>query len=106
MVSPNDKIIITGAAGLVGQNLVLILRERGFTNLVAIDRKKKNIDILRKLNPELKIVEADLAIAGDWANAFQDAKALIQLHAQIGGEQYAEFKSNNVTATRHVLDAC
>jgi len=106
MIVPNDRIIITGAAGLVGQNLILMMRERGFTNLVAIDKKKKNIEILRKLNPGLEIVEADLSIPGDWAKAFQGASALIQLHAQIGGEQYNEFKANNITATRHVLDAC
>jgi nucleoside-diphosphate-sugar epimerase len=106
LISSNDKIVITGAAGLVGQNLILMLRERGFTNLVAIDKKKNNIDVLRHLNPNLHIIEADLAFPGSWSEAFGGAKALIQLHSQIGGKHYSEFEANNITATRHVLDAC
>jgi nucleoside-diphosphate-sugar epimerase len=106
MISKNDKIVITGAAGLVGQNLILMLREQGFNNLVAIDKKKKNIDVLRRLNPNLTIIDADLSVPGVWEQAFKGVKALIQLHAQIGGEQYSEFVANNITATEHVLNAC
>jgi nucleoside-diphosphate-sugar epimerase len=106
MVALQDKIVITGAAGLVGQNLILMLRERGYSNLVAIDKKKKNIEVLRQLNPGLRIIGADLAVPGDWRDAFAGCAVLIQLHAQIGGENYAAFEANNITATRHVLEAC
>jgi nucleoside-diphosphate-sugar epimerase len=106
MIALTDKIVITGAAGLVGQNLVLMLRERGYTNVVAIDKKEKNIEVLKQLNPGLQVVHTDLAVSGEWAESFKGAAILVQLHAQIGGENYAEFVANNVTATQNVLDAC
>ena len=37
---------------------------------------------------------------------FEDADAVIALHAQIGGESLEPCIENNVTATEHVLDAC
>ena len=37
------RIVITGAAGLVGQNLVVRLKRRGFSALVAIDKHKIEI---------------------------------------------------------------
>ena len=60
----SKKIIITGAAGLVGQNLVLLMREQGYTNLVAIDKQSANLKLLGELNPGVRIVEADLAAPG------------------------------------------
>ena len=38
MQATDRKIVITGAAGLVGQNLVTLLVEQGHTRLVAIDK--------------------------------------------------------------------
>ena len=37
-MNKSDKIVITGGAGLVGQNLIVRLKQRGFTHLVAIDK--------------------------------------------------------------------
>jgi nucleoside-diphosphate-sugar epimerase len=101
----NSKIVITGAAGLVGQNLMLLLKERGYSQLVAIDKAGDNIEVLRQLNPEATIVAADLAQPGDWQKHFTGATAVIQLHAQITSRYPEVFVRNNVTATRHVLTA-
>ncbi|HFL6939575.1 TPA: NAD(P)-dependent oxidoreductase, partial [Stenotrophomonas maltophilia] len=35
MVDKNDKIVLTGAAGLVGQNLIVEMKQQGYTRLVA-----------------------------------------------------------------------
>ena len=43
MLNQQDKIILTGAAGLVGQNLVVQLIEKGYRNLVAIDKNAHNL---------------------------------------------------------------
>ena len=40
------KTVITGAAGLVGQNLIPRLISNGFTNIVAIDKHPTNTAIL------------------------------------------------------------
>jgi nucleoside-diphosphate-sugar epimerase len=100
-----QKIVITGAAGLVGQNLVVRLKERSDIELVGIDKHPSNVAIFRQLHPQVEIIEADLARPGDWMRAFEGADAAVISHAQIGGVVAAEFIANNVTATAHVLEA-
>jgi len=79
----NDKVIITGAAGLVGQNLIALLEENRFTNIIAIDKNPNNLNFLRRLHPAVQTVLADLAEPGSWQNFFQDGQLVILLHAQI-----------------------
>ena len=55
------KIALTGAAGLVGQNLIPRLKARGYTDIVALDKHKANVAILRQLHPDIVVIEADLA---------------------------------------------
>ncbi len=104
-IEKNARIVITGAAGLVGQNLIVELKSQGYTNLVAIDKHAYNMGILRQLHPEVVTVEADLAIPGNWRDAFAGAKCVVQLHAQITSKFHEEFVRNNVDATRLVLEA-
>ncbi len=106
MAQKNDKIVLTGAAGLVGQNLIVELKQQGYTQLVAIDKHAHNLEILRELHPDVKIILADLAEPGSWTAAFEGARLVVQLHAQITGKTRALFDRNNLTATSHVLEAC
>jgi nucleoside-diphosphate-sugar epimerase len=105
------KIVITGAAGLVGQNLIVGLLDRAreapdtALEIVAIDKHPTNTATLARLHPGITVIEADLAEPGAWADSFTGAEALVQLHAQIGGLDGGEFDRNNITATRHVLEA-
>lgn len=105
-ISRDSLVVITGAAGLVGQNLLLLLRERGFRNLLAIDAHAANLQIAVRLNPGLRTLCADLSTAGDWQQAFAGAGAVVQLHAQITGLHETDFERNNIEATRQVLAAC
>jgi nucleoside-diphosphate-sugar epimerase len=99
------KIVITGAAGLVGQNLVVMLREAGYTDIVAIDKQSANLALLARLNPGVSIVAADLADPGAWERHFAGAEVAVILHAQIGGKFGEVFERNNLLATQHVLAA-
>lgn len=105
MANKNDKIVITGAAGLVGQNLIVEMKQQGYTRLVAIDKHAHNLEILRQLHPEVETVLADLAEPGPWAERFSGARLVVQLHAQITGKSTDLFVRNNLTATSHVLKA-
>ena len=106
MLEKSDKIVLAGAAGLVGQNLAVLLREQGCVNLVGIDKHPHNTRILRELNPDMTVVEADLSRPGSWEESLRGARALVMLQAQIGGEDYGEFVANNITSTERVLAAC
>jgi nucleoside-diphosphate-sugar epimerase len=99
------KIVITGAAGLVGQNLIPRLENRGLGELVAIDKHPSNTEMLRRLHPKLRVIHADLAEPGAWQDEFVGCTHLMNGHAQIGGIYPAEYVRNNITATERVLEA-
>lgn len=98
------KIAVTGAAGLVGQNLIARLKRKGGHEIVALDKHPANTAILRRLHPDIQVREADLSRPGDWADAFADVDSVVLAHAQIGGLDGAAFTRNNVTATERLLD--
>ena len=106
MPGPSPKIVITGAAGLVGQNLLVELESQGYTNLVGIDKHAYNLGLLRRLHPGVQAVAADLAVPGDWSDAFAGADCVVLLHAQITSKHAADFVRNNIDATRQVLQVC
>jgi len=105
MVDKNAKIVLTGAAGLVGQNLLVELQAQGYTCLVAIDKHEYNLAILKRLHPGVETILADLAESGAWQDAFAGAACVVQLHAQITGKFPELFVRNNLDATRRVLEA-
>jgi nucleoside-diphosphate-sugar epimerase len=104
-VSTERKIIVTGGAGLVGQNLIERLTTRGYSHIVAIDKHPANTATLARLNPDVEVIEADLARAGTWEGEFVGADTLILNHAQIGALEEKPFLDNNVVATENVIAA-
>lgn len=105
MSNQQKKIVITGCAGLVGQNLSLALHEAGYTNLVGIDKHKHNLDVLRTHQPYVEAHDADLAEPGDWQDILRDADIVVLNQAQIGGLDWEDFNRNNIIATRNILAA-
>lgn len=99
------KVVITGAAGLVGQNLIQRLKCVGKYDLVALDKHAANIQILRRFHPDLRIIAADLAEPGPWQMELDQTDCVVIAHAQIGGLVEDEFIRNNVIATEQLLAA-
>jgi nucleoside-diphosphate-sugar epimerase len=104
MTDPQNKIILPGGAGLVGQNLVIRLKAQGFSNLVVLDKRHGNLEVLKRLHPDVATEYADLAEPGAWSRHFENAHLVVMLQAQIGGIDYTEFVRNNLDSTRNVLD--
>jgi len=98
-------IVVTGAAGLVGQNLVPLLRERGH-RVVAFDKNRTNLTILEQLNPGVAAEHVDLSRPGPWQERFAGASAVVDLKAQITALEHNTFERHNVEAGRLVLEAC
>ncbi len=97
------KIVITGGAGLVGQNLLVKLQNRQCHNVHIIDKSRHNLTIAANLQPAVSCTEADLAVPGDWQQVLADADIVVILHAQIGGNITQDFYRNNVNATQNIL---
>jgi nucleoside-diphosphate-sugar epimerase len=104
-MTAHPRILVTGAAGLVGQNLVLMLHEHGYERIVAVDKHAGNLNVLRRLVPQVRIRVADLAEPGEWEALFDPETVVVMLHAQVTGKYPGEFVRNNVEATRLVLRA-
>ena len=99
------RIVITGAAGLLGQNLVARLETNAHNSIVGIDKHPANTALLRQMHPGIEVIEADLAKLSDWSKHFADADAIVLNQAQIGGLYREEFVANNITATERILEA-
>jgi nucleoside-diphosphate-sugar epimerase len=98
-------VVVTGAAGLVGQNLIPRLKTHGFTDIVGIDKHPANCAIFRSLHPDVPLIEADLAHDDGWQDCLQGAGALVSSHAQIGGIDTQAFVDNNILASERLLAA-
>jgi len=98
-----ERIIIPGAAGLVGQNLIIQLKEAGYTDIVAIDKHPTNTPILKKLHPDITVIQSNLAKDTDWHSTFTQDAIVVMLQAQIGSKDADEFVLNNIVSTEKVL---
>lgn len=105
MDNKNIKIVLPGGAGLVGQNLVDLLVQCGFSNIVVIDKSEKNLFSLRKRHPTIQSYLYDLSKQGEWKNLFIEANVVVMLQAQIGGKIFSEFIENNIHSTSNIIDA-
>lgn len=104
-IGARQRVLITGAAGLVGQNLIPPLKVAGRYELIAVDKHAANVKVLRRLHPDITVIEADLAERGDWEGVASQCQRAVILHAQIGGLDRADFDRNNILATDRVLSA-
>ncbi|WP_166224519.1 NAD-dependent epimerase/dehydratase family protein [Pseudomonas atagonensis] len=99
------KVLLPGGAGLVGQNLVARLKDKGYSNIVVLDKHRANIEVLKRVQPDITVEYADLAEPGTWQDHFVGADVVVMLQAQIGGNDYQEFVRNNVDSTRLILES-
>lgn len=103
--STDMNIVIPGGAGLVGQNLVVKLKELGFKNITILDKHNENLDVLSELHPTVSVVCVDLSTSGSWQEYISNSDVVIMLQAQIGGLDRDSFYCNNVDSTVLILDA-
>ena len=106
------KVLVIGAAGMVGRKLVAALLDRGRINGLAIE----SITLADVIEPDLpsstitlKSVQADLSIEGSAAALIADRPDLIfHLAAIVSGEAEADFEKGyriNLDGTRHLFEA-
>lgn len=104
-MATSRKIVLTGGAGLVGQNLILSLQQKGYQRIVSIDRSTAGNAVIRQLHPDVTVIDADLAEAGEWERQFEGADAVVLLQARISGLAYSQFTRDTLQSTERVLAA-
>jgi GDP-L-fucose synthase len=62
MINKNSKIFITGHKGLVGSSILKLLKNKGYKNLITIDKKKINLLDTKKVSNFIKVKKIDVII--------------------------------------------
>jgi nucleoside-diphosphate-sugar epimerase len=84
--------------------LIPRLKAQGYTDIIAIDKHPANTEILRRLHPDIRVIEANLAQADGWQEAVSTCDVVVCAHAQIGGTDRTAYDENNIIATRRLLE--
>ena len=103
----DELIVVTGAGGFIGGNLVRYFRERGFTRLRAVD--KKPLPDWYQRTPGVECLCLDLADDQNCRRAVQGAVEVYNLAADMGGMGFIErFRIEclrSVLINTHLIEA-
>ena len=111
IAAPNDRILITGAAGFIGSRVAQNLLDRGYRNLVCFVRPTSDIDAIeaiiqnRPRDVRVEILKGNLLSRKDCEAACEGTRVILHLAAGIGEKSFPDAFLNSVVATRNLLDA-
>jgi nucleoside-diphosphate-sugar epimerase len=112
IISPDDRVLVTGAAGFIGVRVVGDLLDRGFRNIACFVRPSSNLGRLESIvqrqprSARIDIVKGNLLSRADCEEACKDAAVVLHLAAGTGEKSFPDAFMNSVVTTRNLLDAC
>lgn len=111
LVSQDDRILVTGAAGFIGARVIQCLLDRGFRNLGCFVRPSSELSELeviterRPSDARIEIIKGNLLSREDCEAASKNVALIFHLAAGIGEKSFPDAFLNSVVATRNLLDA-
>jgi dihydroflavonol-4-reductase len=96
-------VVVTGAAGHVGANLVRTLLARGQSVRALVHHDTRALDGL-----EVEIITGDVRDLGSLQSAFSDADLVYHAagHISISTDEWPRLEAVNILGTRNVVEAC
>jgi nucleoside-diphosphate-sugar epimerase len=108
IIDKTDRILVTGANGFVGSNVVAVLLGYGFTRLRCLVRSGRNLPSLQRIagssKADVEIVQGNLLSREDCRRAAKDVSVVLHLAAGIG-KSFSGCFMDSVVTTRNLLDA-
>jgi nucleoside-diphosphate-sugar epimerase len=110
LVSPDDRILVTGSNGFVGAKVVETLLEYGFLNLRCFVRPSSRLDRLKEVldrfpaGESVELISGDLLSRIDCRNAAKGVSVIYHLAAGFD-KSFAGAFMNSALATRNLMDA-
>jgi nucleoside-diphosphate-sugar epimerase len=110
IVSPNERILVTGSNGFIGSKVVEKLLEYGFANLRCFVRPSSRLDRLEKALSQfdagrnVELVTGDLLSRDDCRKAADGVSIIYHLAAGME-KSFAGAFMNSALATRNLMDA-
>lgn len=106
-IGKNDLILITGAAGFIGKQLVRTLLDHGFKNLRCFVRPSSDVESLFRAadGANVEVFIGNLLSREDCAQATQGVRVIFHLAAGTGEKSFAGAYLNSVVTTRNLLEA-
>lgn len=111
IIAPDDAILITGATGFIGAEVIKNLLERGFCNLRCFtrgSRVSKNFNSLIRDYGELakiEVIKGNLLSLEDCIRATENVAVIYHLAAARGIKSVPDAFLNSVVTTRNLLEA-
>jgi nucleoside-diphosphate-sugar epimerase len=112
IVSPEDRILVTGATGFIGSRVVNALLSLGFSNLCCLTRASSKMNVLDEVlrthqnSAKVEIMPGNLLSTQDCTTATEGAAVVFHLAAGRGEKSFPDAFVNSVVTTRNLLDAC
>jgi nucleoside-diphosphate-sugar epimerase len=110
-VGPDDRILITGAAGFIGCRVLKSLVDRGFRNILCFARPSSELagieSIVSRRSPRtrIEILKGNLLSRADCEAACKDTAVILHLAAGTGEKSFPDAFMNSVVSTRNLLEA-
>ncbi len=111
IITPDDRILVTGAAGFIGSRVITSLEDHGFRNLVCFVRPSSDLAELEKIvrlrpaGSRIEVFKGNLTSREDCEAVSKDVAVILHLAAGTGGKSFPDAVMNSVVTTRNLLDA-
>jgi nucleoside-diphosphate-sugar epimerase len=111
IVGPDDRILVTGAAGFIGSRVLQNLLDRGFRNLVCFVRPSSELAGIEAMIENLpagyriQVRSGNLLSRADCEEAVKDVAVILHLAAGTGEKSFPDAFLNSVVATRNLIEA-